>query len=130
MAIESSNQPNAFKDLTDANMFCMIELPIDEKGNFSFTAEEFEANLKSSPEYDPNNQFLTIELREGYGGPTCKYSKKPTDRLQSEFIKISYHPAMTIKMFSEAIKDYAKKTHNASIRWNVLEVCISSYSLV
>ena len=125
MAIESSNQPNAFKDLTDAKMFCMIELPIDENGNFPFPAEEFKANLMSSAEYDPENQFLTVELREGYGDSTCKYSRKEADRLQPEFIKISYHPDRTIKKFGETIRDYARQTHSAHIRWNVLEVCIS-----
>jgi hypothetical protein len=35
-----------------------------------------------------------------------------------------------IKKFGEKIRDYARKTHGAHIRWNVLEVCISSYSLV
>ena len=139
----SSNQPiktttTGFKDLIDASMFSIFDLPIDRQGNFSFTAKEFVANLTASPEYDPNNQFLTVELREGYGGPTCKYSRKPADRLQSEFIKIAYSPAMTIKKFGEKIRDYARKTHGdyskttygKEIRWNVLEVCISSYSLV
>jgi hypothetical protein len=124
----SSNQPKFFKDLTDASMFCMIDLPIDKNGNFPFTAVKFEANLKASPEY--GEQFLTVELRDLYRTSACNNSIKTANRLQPEFIKIRYHHDMTIKKFGEAIRDYARQTHGRNIRWNVLQVCISSYSLV